>query len=409
MLGGRLSASGRLVVAVLTGLIILAWAPASMAADLTTLSSLRYIPDGGGPQSGVVRDASGALYGTTSRGGTGDGGIAFRLSPPEARQKQWKETILHKFSGRMHGEFPYYGLARADDGTLYGSTAQGGIYDHGMIFALIPPVPGSTKWQMKVLADFPAAGPLMIGRNGTLYGLEWSGTIFRLAPPPPGSTRWKKHVLYIFGGPPDGEYPSGRLIMDRSGTLYGTTYEGGIYDRGTVFRLTPSASGMPAWKEEVLYSFKDSVDGFWPMNGVTIGSDGTLYGTAVAGGEFSQGAVFSLTPPAPGKTRWKAKVLHSFADNPDGANPSGGLIVDEAGVLYGMTCLGGPTNDGTIYSLTPLAPGSRKWTETVLHSFNHVDGRCPIGDLTRDSEGNFYATTSQGGAYESGTVFKLVP
>jgi uncharacterized repeat protein (TIGR03803 family) len=155
--------------------------------------------------------------------------------------------------------------------------------------------------------------------------------------------------LYGFHDAPDGHAPFAGLISD----LYGTTDIGGTSDNGTVFKLKPPVPPATTWTKKVLYSFNGAPDGANPVAGLILDSQGALYGTTQAGGGPSQGGVvFKLTPPVPPETQWTEKVLHRFKGAPDGAFPQAGLIFD-TGALYGTTSQGGASNEGTVFKVTP--------------------------------------------------------
>ena len=235
-----------------------------------------------------------------------------------------------------------------------------------------------------------------------------------------GAWAASEKVLYAFHGT-DGGF-GGNVVVGPDGNLYGTTVYGGKnlcpgsggLGCGVAFRLTQGAGGK--WRETVLHAFdEDNTDGSLPAGGLVIDKKGNLYGTTVYGGPLNQcsnqgcGVVFQLTPDGHGK--WTETVLHSFGVT-DGAWPFGGLIFDSAGNLYGTASIGGSSNActggcGVVFELTPGAGG--RWTETVLYSFQGVDGEGPLATLTSDVAGNLYGTTEHGGAHGWGTVFKLAP
>ena len=224
------------------------------------------------------------------------------------------------------------------------------------------------------------------------------------------ATNWNEKVLHGFGDGTDGINPPADLIFDTAGNLYGTTYEGGDYNYGTVFELTPTAGG--GWTEKVLHSFNNNgTDGYYPLAGLIFDAAGNLYGTTWHGGTYNElggGTVFELTPTAGGG--WTETVLHSFGNGADGIGPEAGLIFDAAKVnLYGTTAGGGSYSVGTVFELTPTAGGG--WTETVLYSFNDngTDGWESLAGLIFDAAGNLYGTTWAGGTYGGGTVFELTP
>ena len=214
-------------------------------------------------------------------------------------------------------------------------------------------------------------------------------------------------VLHSFsGGPGDGDEPDGGLIADSAGNLYGVTQFGGksaggsaffcsYQGCGTIFKLTPDGI------ESVLYSFTGGNDGSVPLGALIADKAGNFYGTTGFGGTSGAGVVFKLAPGG------LETVLYSFGGSPDGSAPGSGLFPDRAGNLYGTTEEGGDgtcsfLGCGTIFKI------DSKGTETLLHSFAGTpDGAFPAAGLIADSVGNFYGTTSQGGASGNGTVFKL--
>jgi uncharacterized repeat protein (TIGR03803 family) len=210
-------------------------------------------------------------------------------------------------------------------------------------------------------------------------------------------------VLHNFNGT-DGAYSQAGLIFDAAGNLYGTTAGGGTSFAGTVFELTPIAGG--GWTEKVLHNFNnDGTDGYLLYAGLVMDAAGNLYGTTYEGGTYNGGTVFELTPTAGGG--WTEQVLWSFGNGTDGIEPQADLIFDAAGNLYGTTRVGGAYGPGTVFELTPT--GSGGWTERVLHNFNGMDGNNLSGGLIFDAAGNIYGTTGFGGTDDKGTVFELSP
>ncbi len=226
-----------------------------------------------------------------------------------------------------------------------------------------------------------------------------------------GSSSWAattENTVYSFTGGLDGNNPASQLVFDSAGNAYGTTVTGGASDCGTVFKLTPSGGGH--WQQSVLHSFDCYGDGKNPYGGVTLDTDGNLYGTTVAGGSGGFctgdgcGVVFKLTQSG---GSWTESVLYSFGDSPDAAGPGGAVVLDSANNLYGTTPDGGAYAAGTVYE---LSPNNGQWTETIIHDFTGGDDGAlgSLGPLLLKG-GNLYGVTELGGTYGAGTAFKMSP
>jgi uncharacterized repeat protein (TIGR03803 family) len=323
--------------------------------------------DGGQPYASLILDATGNLYGTTTFGGGGNCslgcGTVFKLTPGSGA---WTESVLYTFTGGSDGGEPYARLVSDAAGNLYSTTLLGG--DVGTVCS------------------------------------TGCGTVFKLTP---GSGAWTESVLYTFAGGPDGASPYDGLTFDPAGSLYGTAYAGGAYGYGLVFKLTPAAGG--GWTESVLHAFTGGYGGKYSYGDVLLDAAGNLYGTAFQGGARGFGAVFELFHASKG--RWRERVLHTFGNAP-AATPVAGLVMDPAGNLYGTTMLGASQSPcgggcGTLFKLEPGSGGS--WTFKVLHLFGHgTDGYHPTGNLVLDQGGNLYGTTQAGGAQGAGLVFEIM-
>jgi uncharacterized repeat protein (TIGR03803 family) len=363
----------------------------------------------------VVFDAAGNLYGTT--GSDRDPGTVFKLEPKT--DGKWTHKVLHQFGQGNDGRQPLSPVIFDPAGHLYGTTWEGGtgLGLPGTVFELTPQAGGG--WKEKVVHNFNSyngkdgAGPiggLVRDAAGNLYGVTASGgtrnngTVFELLPKSGGG--WTEKVLYSFthGDQHDGRSPRARLILDGSGNLYGTTFNGGgglcAQGCGTVFELTPKTGG--GWTEKVLHRFQhDRTDGFYPYGGVIFDAAGNLYGTTSGGGPRGTGTVFELTPTS---GDWTETILLSFKGN--GFEPHATLVFDDSGNLYGTTRVGGGGNAGSVFELTPNGDGS--WTEKILHNFSQdSDGKEPFAGLILDGSGNLYGTTAIGGTFDGGTVFKI--
>jgi len=246
--------------------------------------------------------------------------------------------------------------------------------------------------QYRELQDFSLAqieGGVILDSSGNIYGAitageNGQGEIFEIVMP--GDTL---NILHAFNGSPDGAEPYGPLVFDHAGILYGTTNIGGAYNAGTVFMMSPSSGGQ--WRERVLYSFTGAADGGNPQSGVFLDDSGHLYGTTTTGGAYSQGTVYRLTLTAvPLET-----TLHSFGGSGDGVQPTGSLVEDASGNLYGTTYSGGVYGKGTVYRLSPASSGSG-WTETAYSFTGGDDGANPSGGLVFYQNG-FLGAAEYGG------------
>jgi uncharacterized repeat protein (TIGR03803 family) len=401
------------------------FAPAQSAETL--LYRFKGGTDGSTPVANLIFDSKGALYGSTYAGGTLGYGTVFKLTPPAPGHPQWTETVLYSFKGGSDGTNPQAGLIIEKNGALYGTTVIGGSKNSGTVFKLTPPDVGHSQWTETIVHSFDGndggnPSGLIFDSKGALYGTTFAGgtlgygTVFKLTPPTPGHPQWTETVLYRFKGGSDGATPPAGLVFDSNGALYGATFVGGSKNSGTVFKLTPPDAGHSQWTESVLHSFGNENDGASPYAGLIIDRSGALYGTTVRGVFFDRGTVFKLTPPAAGHTQWSESVLYSFKVGPDGSMPEANLIFDSKGALYGTTFEGGTLGYGTVFKLTPPAPGHTQWSETLLHLFvaSPSDGQLPQAGLILDSKGTLYGTTAFGGTSNChfgtcfyGTVFEV--
>ena len=370
--------------------------------------------DGAQPMGGMVFDAAGNFYGTTSTGNylSAEYGTVFELSPASGA---WTFKTIHTFGNHVDGRSPSGSLTIDSAGNLYGTTQTGGTHASGTVFEVSPT---SAGWSESVLYSFdyrggdgiiPQNGVILDGK-GNLYGVtsygphSYTGTVFELSPSGSG---WVETILHSFADN-DGRFPNS-LVFDKAGNLYGTAGSGGLPGFGTVFELL-AAKG---WEPVVLHTFTGGTDGYSPL-GIAFDNAGNLYGTTNAGGigtcgESNQGCgtVWELSPSA---SDWTKTILHNFTGGSDGWSPATPVLVDSAGNVYGTTLSPGPPGwglltGGTVFKLTP---SSGTWTESVL-DLNGTDGKQSESALIADSAGNFYGTTTYGGANDLGAVFEVSP
>jgi uncharacterized repeat protein (TIGR03803 family) len=393
----------------------------------------------GSRPNGVIADATGALYGDGTLGGgcnIGQGcGVIYKLTPPAAGKHAWKQSVLFTF-GNSNGADPEATLLLGPHGELYGTTiggAGGNCVDGcGNVFEVIPPAAGKTKWTQTQLHVFNAGSDgwepdsgLIADANGALYGTtplggssgcdgSGCGVVYRLTPPPAGQTAWTYTILYVFTDGADGAGPSGALLFDANGNLYGTASGGGNgTGSGTVFELSPPGGGGTPWAETTLYSFSGT-DGSEPVAAVIADAGGALYGTTEEGGSGTHGVVFKLTPPTRAGHPWTEAVLVNFS-GANGWDPQGGLVMDASGNLYGTTAVGGAgcslnsVGCGTVFKLSKPAHPKGAWKQKILHSFNGATGYNPIASMVFGAGGLLYGTSGLGGTDDLGTVFSLKP
>lgn len=338
---------------------------------LTPLYRFQGGADGEVPNATVTVAGDGTLYGTTTAGGGGpcnwNGfvgcGTIFHLRPQPTRcavvSCAWNETILYAFQGAGSDlQFPFAEVTFDPAGALYGTASDEGSGARGGVYKLTPAHGG-----------------------------------------------WTYAVIHKFGGANDGALPYDAVALDQAGNVYGTAEYGGMFpNNGMVFELSPSGSG---WSETALYNFRGQLDGSQPYSGLTFDSAGNLYGTTTAGGQLNSGAVFEFAPAQGGFTY---SVLYNGFDSAtqSGGGPQSKLVMDQAGNLYGTQNQGGSFDEfgGLIFKLTPTQNG---WIFTDLHDFTQVDGQSPSGNLVLDSDGNLYGTTQVGGTFGEGVIWEITP
>jgi uncharacterized repeat protein (TIGR03803 family) len=405
----------KLACMVFMALVVMAGA--AVAQTFTTLTSFD-ISNGRQPQAPLVQGIDGNLYGTTSLGGANDGGVVFKVSSAGT------QSVIYNFcfgDNCSNGSEPHAGLVVGANGNLYGTTAVGGAYclgdlalGCGTVFEITPAGKLTTLYQFCANSTNCADGaypeaPLVLAANGNFYGTTYQGgtndlgTVFEITP------NGKLSTLYSFCSQkncPDGSYPVTGLVQGANGNLYGTTYDGGAincsffnntYGCGTIFEITP------AGKLTTLYNF-GRANGLLQQPLVQA-SNGKLYGTSLDGGtggcKVGCGTVFEIT------TAGALSTLYNFCTQglnycPDGAYPMATMVQATDGNLYGITTTGGTgAGGGTIFAITPQG------MLTTLYSTQNLDGYQSEGGMVQATDGNFYGSMSGGGVNNQGTIFSF--
>jgi uncharacterized repeat protein (TIGR03803 family) len=357
----------------------------------------------------VTLDEAGNIYGTTYYGGrygSSGPGTVFKLT---RRGSSWTLTSLYDFSGQADGGKPYGGVVFGPDGALYGTASSGGFYGYGVVYKLQPPPSRCAAvfcyWTETVLYNFTdlsdgwsPQGSLAFDAAGNIYGTvlyggyDGAGVAYKLSP---SQGQWNLTVLHSFTNGSDGGIPVDGMIFDQAGNLYGTS-EGGSFNLGVVYELTPGSSG---WTETVLHNFTGGDDGEYPA-GLAMDSHGNIYGITGGEGDPNWGTVFELQPTANG---FSYSVLYAFPPQLGGEPGFTNVpVLDSAGNLYSALTFG----PGLAFELSPSDSG---WNFSTLHTFNGQDGKYPGGGMALDAEGNLYGTAENGGTDNFGVVWEVTP
>jgi len=403
-------------ISCLTGLVSIVFlflATTAILSPAQTFTTLLDFDSGNGslPEASLIQASDGNFYGTTYRGGKYNFGTIFKMTAAGTL------TTLYNFcpqSGCLDGSNPYGQLVQGTDGNFYGTTNTGGANTYalcttgcGTVFKLTPTGTLTTLYSFCSQTDctdgaVPFAG-LVQGTDGNFYGTTYYGgsttlygSVFEITPAGTLTTLHSFCSTIQNGQCVDGSGPRAGLTADAQGDLYGTTFYGGNYGVGAIFRITLGGS------LSTVYSFcpnsNGCADGFNPDAGLTLGTDGNFYSTTYVGG-VSEGTVFKITPSG------TLTTLYNFTGT-DGATPTAGVVEGLDGNFYGTTNGGGANNWGTIFNLTPAGK------LTTLHSFDVSDGRTPNEALLLGSDGKFYGVSSYGGNTSTctngcGTIYSL--
>ena len=360
--------------------------------------------DGGGPRGNLVQGTDGNIYGITETGGSGGAGTFFKITTAGTL------TTLYNFcpsSPCTNGADPFGGVVLGTDGEFYGVTFDGGAYADGTVFKI------SSAGKFTLLHTFDgtdgqdAESALVQADNGNFYGTTFrggtygEGTVFEITAS--GSFR-TLHSFCASSGCPDGSGPNG-LTLAANGNLYGTTYTGGESScktsetNGTFFELTPTGT-------LTTLAVFCAPTGYLPDSALVEAADGNFYGTTLAGGDGSKvvyGTVYEMTSSG------SVTSLHSFCLETgctDGKIPMG-VTMGTDGNLYGITSGGGANGGkGTVFEITPSGELTTLYTFTSTNG-NYTDGSSPDGPMLLHTNGSFYGSTGSGGKTASGTIFSL--
>lgn len=393
--------------------------------------------DGANPVGGVVSDASGNLFGTTSEGG-GDlsTGTVFELVRPKDKARSWTLRTLYTFCVDgfcRDGQNPVGGLIFDVAGNLYGTTSGGDF--GGTIFELSPK---GDHWKFKTLYSFcpqgcgkadgssprgtlayagSSAGALYDGVS-PLYGTtpfggaNGTGIVFQLTP---SHGHWKKKTIHDFSSSDsDGDTANAQLFIDGAGDIFGTTELGGTEGSGALFEFIPERN--KTWSYKILHSFcSECAQGYEPGTGGALAMDGAgnVYGTTMFGAAGDAGAIFKLLPN--GRKSQISTVFSFSCVNsvcPDGYYPLGGIVLDDAGSIFSLEQFGGAAGYGTLLQLSPS--GEKLGRYDFCSQENCLDGGYPTATVIKDQAGDLFGTTWRGGAHDDGseyggTIFELTP
>ena len=336
------------------------------------ISGIKGKQDCGVPSGGLTLGTDGNFYGTASSGGTYGVGCVFKYTAGGT------ESPIYSFSGPLNGSggvsgspdasTPTSGLTLGKDGNFYGTTAYGGAYQSGAVYKITPAGAETVVYSFNGHVGTNPQGPragLILGRDGNFYGTSGSGgsaagqtgqgTVFSITPQG-GLT-----VLYTFAGntpgSTDGAFPAAAVVEGTDGNFYGTTADGGVYNAGTIFKVTP------AGKEVWTYSFNPQVppstfsDGQQPFATLIQASDGNFYGTTILGGAYGEGTVFRVTPTGVETTLYSFSGCATngggcgISGSTDSAKPQATLVQAGDGSLWGTASAGGTYQQGTVFSL----------------------------------------------------------
>jgi uncharacterized repeat protein (TIGR03803 family) len=436
--------AGRLGWMLAAALIAAAWI--SSEASAQTLNTLVTFAGTNGAipedRGGLIADTQGDLFGTTGFGGTYGRGTVFEIKVNSSTATGYASTpiTLYNFTGGDDGVHPFAGLIADASGNLFGTTSEGGPIGAGAgtVFEIKVDSSTATGYATTPITLVSLNGTdggdiyagLVFDAHGNLFGEALAGgvndigTVFEVPVDSTSATGYATTPIALVSfNNADGQYPFGGLIVDTSGNLFGTADLGGGSAAcdggcGTVFEVKfNSTTGTYASTPTTLYSFTGGVDGANSEAGLITDAHGDLFGTTSTGGMNDDGTVFEIKVDNTTATGYASTptTLVSFSGGADEENPFGGLIADADGNLFGVTS-GGISNTGygTVFEIkvdSTTATGYAT-TPTTLITFDAGNGAYPIETLIADVHGNLFGTAYAGGtlstgAFGDGTVFEV--
>jgi uncharacterized repeat protein (TIGR03803 family) len=353
----------------------------SPGVTFSTLYSFTGGNDGANP-NGLVQAIDGNLYGTTQNGGLNSAGVVFKMSPVGA------PAVIYSFAGGNDGGQPQDTLVQGADGRFVGTTFDGGFADNGTVFDITTNGFLTTLVGFNITnGDLPFAG-VTLGTDGNYYGTTYQGgasgpgTVYQMTPDGQLTT------LHSFTGGSDGGFIHGGVAQGPDGNFYGTTYGGGSFNGGSVYKVSPQGALTS------LLSFNGN-NGAYPYAGVLPDEFGNLWGVTSGANGYNAGNIFELTAGG------VVTNIRVFTNGINGGQPTGGLMRGMDGNFYGTTASGGSYGDGTVFRFSPDG------TFSNLLQFDGFNGANPSATLTQGSDGNIYGTTQNGGTGGAGIIFRL--
>jgi uncharacterized repeat protein (TIGR03803 family) len=381
---------------VITATVVAIGVAFSSRADnpLTTLYSFQSDatgnPGGSLPHGGLNADVNGILYGTTYLGGTTfknamgavlATGAVYSFDPVSKVQT----PLANMDASGLQLPHAESNLASDPSGNMYGTTVGGGANGVGNLFVVAAGTHAVSTLISFDGTNYDPYGGVVADNAGNLFGAGVIGVY---------SVHVANHLLTTlatFDSVNAGDESYGDLYRDSSGNLYGTNAFGGAHNDGTVFKMNGTTHAL-----SVLVAFNGS-NGANPEGGLVADGAGNLFGTTSAGGTNSDGTIFEID-----HTTGSLTTLANF-NGTNGSQPMCTLLMDTNGNLFGSTERGGPHLDGTLFKIDGISHQL-----TTLYNFRGTDGMFPSGSLVLDSQGDLFGTTQNGGMNSTGTIFRLL-